>query len=200
MLQLFHIPESRIWNSWYNTLVLAPVDVYILIKVATLSGGRDWVQASLASDLGVSPSVVNRALKKAEAVGLYSSHRRSVNVRNLVEALVHGSRFFLAPERGGEVRGQPTAWSAPSLRQELVGGELMPLVWPDPEGQVRGTSLAPLHPRAPWASRRDAAFYKALALVDVLRVGGAKERAAAERLLGDVISPGEEAIETSATH
>jgi len=58
-----------------------------------------------------------------------------------------------------------------------------PLVWPHPEGDVRGESLEPLYPSAIDAARRDRALYESLALVDALRVGRARERALAIDLL-----------------
>ena len=57
------------------------------------------------------------------------------------------------------------------------------LVWPHPEGEVRGESLEPLYPSAVEAARRDRALYESLALVDALRVGRARERTLAIRLL-----------------
>lgn len=48
-----------------------------------------------------------------------------------------------------------------------------------------GTSLEPLHPAAPTAARANAQLYEMLALVDSLRVGKARERTMAARLLHD---------------
>ena len=100
---------------------------------------------------------------------------------------MHGARYFLAPKRGGEARGTPTAWAAPPLSGEIASGEALPPVWPDPVGEVRGLSLQPLHASASQAARRDPAFYELLALVDALRVGGARERSLAEKKLHERI-------------
>jgi hypothetical protein len=56
-------------------------------------------------------------------------------------------------------------------------------VWPDPEGEVRGQSLLPLHPRLPAAARADPRLHELLALFDALRTGQARERTLATRLL-----------------
>lgn len=56
----------------------------------------------------------------------------------------------------------------------------LPPVWSDPEGNVRGTAVEPLHPAVPAAARADAVLYELLALVDTLRVGRARERKLAE--------------------
>lgn len=157
------------------------MDVYVLLKVVALHNMHDWIQSRLAHDIGISPSVVNRTLKKAEEIKLYSSAHKSVNIRFLEEALVHGARYFLAPKKGGEVRGIPTAWAAPPLVHQIVSADALPPVWPDPMGEVRGLSVEPLHPSAPRAALNDPRFYELLALLDVLRIGGAREKAIAEK-------------------
>ena len=70
--------------------------------------------------------------------------------------------------------------SYPSLQQMF--GE-PPLVWPHPEGEVRGESIEPLYRSAVDAARRDSRLYECLALIDALRVGRARERKMAIDLL-----------------
>jgi len=171
--------------------MLDGVDVYVLLKLIAVQEMGHWVQSGLAYEIGVSPSVVNRSLKKAEELKLYSPSHRRVNVRALEDALVHGARYFLAPKRGGEVRGMPTAWAAPPLVDEIVSADALPPAWPYPMGEIRGLSIEPLHPSAPLAAARDRRFYELLALVDVLRLGGARERALAEQELQRRFTPAE---------
>lgn len=57
------------------------------------------------------------------------------------------------------------------------------LVWPHPDGDVRGESFEPLYPTAVDAARRDERLYECLALVDALRTGRARERRLAIDLL-----------------
>jgi hypothetical protein len=59
-----------------------------------------------------------------------------------------------------------------------VANDLAP-VWPDAEGQVRGEAWSPLYPKAVEACRSDSLFYEALALVDAIRGGRARERSLA---------------------
>src|SRR5471030_1947037 len=108
-------------------------------------------------------------------MNLYSPSRRRVNAKPLEDALVYGARYFLAPKRGGEVRAMRTAWAAPPLSSEISTAEPLPPVWPDPMGDSRGLLLEPLHPNVPKAARLDSNLYELLALLDVLRVGGAQE-------------------------
>ncbi len=162
--------------------MLAPVDIFVLLKVAA-KGDQPWVQQELANELHVSQATVHRALKSVEAVKLYSAARKTLNAPQLVEALVHGARFFLAPIRGGETRGMPTSWAGPPLRDQLAMSDEMIPVWPDPHGTVRGIALGPLHKSVPLAAREDPLLYELLALVDVLRDGRARERKLAEKEL-----------------
>lgn len=57
------------------------------------------------------------------------------------------------------------------------------IVWPHPEGEIRGESLEPLYPSVVDAARRDSALHESLALVDALRIGRARERKLAIDLL-----------------
>ena len=57
----------------------------------------------------------------------------------------------------------------------------LPPVWPDPDGEVRGATLEPLHKAAPKAARRDPALHELLALIDALRDGRVRERQMAEK-------------------
>lgn len=162
------------------TRSLSELEVLVLLKIIAL-GGKTWTQQSIAFELSLSQSVVNRALKKSESLSLFDSKTRRVNGRYLEDALIHGARFFLASERGGEVRGVPTAWAAKPLSDEIVTSAVFPPVWPDPFGSVRGWSVSPLHPKVPEAVKSDRNLYELLALLDVFRIGGAREIGLAER-------------------
>lgn len=153
---------------------LAPVHVLVLLKIIA-QRGRPWTQPEIASDLFISQSVVSRALKTAEELSLYLPSVRRVNAKALEGALVHGARYFLGATRGGDVRGIPTAWAAPPLSHEIVASDPLPPVWPDPAGNVRGLSVEPLHPNVPKAVKSDPELYELLALLDALRIGGARE-------------------------
>jgi hypothetical protein len=77
----------------------------------------------------------------------------------------------------------PTAHAAPVLRSHFVADDVLPPVWPDPEGTVRGESYQPIYRSAVRAARRDPQMYECLALVDAIRGGRARERKTAEGLL-----------------
>jgi len=56
-------------------------------------------------------------------------------------------------------------------------------VWPDPDGEARGSSFTPLYKSVPGAARADPALYELLVLVDAIRGGRARERDIAIREL-----------------
>jgi hypothetical protein len=160
---------------------LRPQDILILLKLS-LQGG-DWTYERVARELGLSTSAVHRSVERASAAGLFSKGRRTVERQAFVEFIVHGSRFVFPPEWGGEARGVPTAWAAPPLSKKLSTSGKNPPVWPDPHGTALGIALKPLDPRVPQAVRRDKGLGELLALVDAIRIGGARERGLAAKEL-----------------
>jgi DNA-binding transcriptional MocR family regulator len=156
-------------------------DIVVLLKLA--SKPPDWTVRSLEAEIGIPRSVIQRSIMRLSQAGLLDERRRHVNVGRAEELLIHGVKYILPPARGGETRGVPTAWAALPLQKELANSDELPPVWPDPMGGVRGVALEPLHGSAPEISRRDPALGERLALVDGLRLGDARVRSLAERLL-----------------
>lgn len=167
---------------------LAPVDILVLLKIVA-HGERPWTQAELSFELSISQSMVSRALRTSEKLSLYRSNAKRVNGRALEDALVHGARYFIGATVGRDVRGIPTAWAAPPLSDVIVASDPLPPVWPDPDGNVRGLSVEPLHSCVPSAVRRDPKLYELLALLDVLRIGGAREVGLATKTLREKLNP-----------
>ena len=56
-------------------------------------------------------------------------------------------------------------------------------MWPHPEGTSRGQSLLPLYEKLALAAIDDPKLYELLALFDALRIGEARERELARKLL-----------------
>jgi hypothetical protein len=156
---------------------LKPQDVLVLLKLVTLSG-QPWSYAWLAVQLGMSPSQLHAAVKRALAAQLAVRKDDSVvpNLQNLEELLVHGVKYAFVPERGELTRGMPTAHAAPPLERHFPSSSEPPPVWPDPKGPVRGMAFSPLYKLAPGAARNDTQLYELLVLVDAIRGGRARER------------------------
>jgi hypothetical protein len=161
--------------------MLRPQDILILLKLLLL--GRDWTYDQIARELGLSSSAVHRGIERVARAGLYRPESREVNRPSLAEFLVHGVRYAFPANWGGEARGIPTAWAAEPLAKKLSFSGKNPPVWPDPNGSVFGIALTPLDPRVPDAARRDEPLGELLALIDGIRIGGARERGLAAKEL-----------------
>jgi len=158
-------------------MALKPQDVMVLLKLVAIHK-KEWSYNGLAVELGMSPSEVHAASKRALAAQLAVKRDGSLvpNSRNLEEFLVHGLRYAFFPEWGGLTRGMPTLFGASPLAENIVpSAEPLP-VWPDPEGEAYGSSFLPLYKSAPKAARADPALYELLVLVDAIRGGKARER------------------------
>jgi hypothetical protein len=161
--------------------VLRPQDIGALLKLALWAEER-WTYAKLADELFLSASEAHSAVTRLRQARLLHDGR-PLHAATM-EFLVHGVRYAFAAQLGPMTRGIPTAHAAPPLREALVV-EGPPPVWPSPKGRVRGQGVLPLYKKAPHAAMADDDFYGALALVDALRIGGARERKLAAGVLED---------------
>lgn len=174
------------------SVLLKPLDVVVAVKAAVLAAPR-WTIAEMAEHLGMDSGQVFRAARHASKAALlftepergrlqYRPHRAA-----LTELLVHGAKYMFVPSHGRLTRGMPTAHAAPILRSRIAVGDEPPPVWPTADGDTRGESFEPLHRCVPVAAARDRRFYDAMALVDAIRGGRARERELAVRLLPEVL-------------
>lgn len=159
----------------------------MVLKVA-LRDDPSWTYGGLAEELAMSSSEVHAAVKRATRAGLLQENRRHPNRTAILELLLHGLKYVFVAERSGVTRGVPTAHAAPPLNKKIAQGDDLPPVWPFPEGTVRGEALLPLYKSVPIAAQRDSKLYEALALVDAVRSGRARERKLAETLLTKMFS------------
>lgn len=165
--------------------MLKPQDVFIMLKLVAM-GPQPWSYAGLAVELGMSPSQLHSAVKRALSARLAVRKRDRIApaIRNLEEFLVHGLKYVFVVKRGEMTRGIPTGYAAPPLDKMFVEtSSESPPVWPDPEGNVRGIAFFPLCKHAPHAARADEKLYELLVLVDAIRGGRARERNIASKEL-----------------
>jgi hypothetical protein len=174
---------SRIANR-ECVMTLKPQDVLFLLKLVALDG-KPWSFNKLSVELGMSPSEVHAAAKRAIAARLAvrKNERISPNIRSLEDFLLHGIQYVFVAERGEQNRGMPTAYAATPLDAYFDAADEPPPVWPDPAGEVRGESFSPLYKSAPTAARNDPELYELLALLDAIRGGRARERDIARKEL-----------------
>lgn len=164
-------------------------DIAVALKLALTGGREQRTYASLAEDLAMSASEVHAAVRRLAEARLVGEDGQGVRFAALRNFLVHGVPYVFPAKPKEVTRGIPTAWAAPSMAQAVQSPpDQLPPVWPDPEATTQGVAVRPLYPRAPHAARKDEKLYSLLALVDALRLGRARERAAAERRLTDLLS------------
>ncbi len=158
-------------------------DIVVLLRLAI--NPVDWTMRSLEEEIGISRSVIQRSTVRLAQAGLLDLERRQVSLARAEEFLVHAVKYLFPPVLGGETRGIPTAWAAPPLDAMLAQPSDLPPVWPDPRGPVRGVALQPLHDCAAELARHNPALAEHLALIDGLRLGDARTRGLAVKLLGE---------------
>jgi DNA-binding transcriptional MocR family regulator len=165
--------------------VVQSADIVILFALINESDG--WTLRSLAERLGVQHSKVQRALERLTEAGLYDPDRRQVIPHAAEEFVEHALRYLHPAREGPVVRGVPTAWAASPLKAEIVSGDDLPPVWPDPTSKIRGQAVEPLDGSLPKLAREWPAVAELAALADALRLGDARSRAAAKKHLHERI-------------
>ncbi len=160
-------------------------DIIVALKLSA-GGGRKVPYAVMAEELGMSASELHAAVRRLIEARLIENEEQ-VRMAVMRNFLVHGVPYVFPAKPKEVTRGIPTGWAAPVMENEVLGDEQLPPVWPDPEGKTRGVAVKPLYPSVPLAIKNDPRLYSLLALVDVLRLGRARERAIAERKLEELL-------------
>lgn len=157
---------------------LHPVDVPVVMQLM-LSPKATYDR--IGHSLGIDGATAFRSVRRLESARLLLSGERRVARHAAMEFVLHAVRYVFYPVIGADGFGVPTAYTAPSLSDEIASSEA--LVWACTEGSVRGQTLQPLYEGAPSLPWRNPPLYEALTLVDAVRVGRTRERSrAADRL------------------
>ncbi len=163
--------------------VLKPQDVVVLFRLLLVKG-PNWVIAELANGACLSLSETHAAIKRLELCQLFDPVTRRPIRRAMEEFILHGLKYVFPTELGGkEVRGMPTAHSAPPLCDKIISAEDNVYVWPCPFGHARGAAVMPLYKTVPDVAQKSSEMYEFLALADALCLGRARERELATELL-----------------
>jgi hypothetical protein len=163
---------------------MRPQDIIVLIKLA-LEPQKDYTLQELSRGLGVSSSEISKSIQRSQFSGLISSGRK-VAREALFQFLKYGLPYAFPTKPGSPVRGIPTAISHPQIREHFRTDDW--LVWPHASGTERGFTVTPLHPTLADVVTSDSLLYFAMALVDVLRIGKAREKRYAEEALKKLLS------------
>ncbi len=168
--------------------VLKPQDLAVAFKLVALKG--EWLAyATLGKQLRLSQFEVHAAVGRLAAARLVIAQDRGArpNMALLRNFAISGAPFAYPPVRGEITIGFATAHAVPPLKELMQPSEELPPVWPHPEGNARGQGLLPLYEALPLAAQDDAYLYELLALFDALRIGQARERELAAKLLQERI-------------
>lgn len=152
--------------------IMSPLDVVVLVKLALSKSPVS--QISLARDLALSQSEISKSMARSRYAGLLFGKEQQVMRQGLMDFIQYGIRYAFPQQPGAVVRGIPTAHSAQPLADHIQSDE--PYVWPASFGTVRGHGIAPLYPKVVDAVTNDPQLHEALALIDAIRVGRARER------------------------
>jgi hypothetical protein len=163
-------------------IFLKPQDVVILLKVY-LNEGKLWTMQNMASELFMSLSEISYGLERLRISGLINSSKKKVFKRSALEFLLYGFKYVFPAQLGPIHKGVPTAHSAPPISKKILSTDSMKFIWPSSEGTIYGQSIAPLYKTAPMAALRDERLYKALAVLDSLRIGRGREIVMAQEYL-----------------
>ncbi len=165
-------------------MVLKPQDLLLVLKL-WVGRGEAWTYQSIAQVLGISAAEAHAAAKRARTAGLLPEGPLAAppHAAALREFLIHGAKYAFPAKLGGLTRGISTAYAAPPMSAEMIPSGEPPPVWPHPGGTERGAAVVPIYPSVPAAALADPALYELLALLDALRIGRARERQIAARLL-----------------
>lgn len=171
---------------------MKPQDVIILLKMAISDEGKSATYASLAQQLKMSAAEVHAAVKRAAASGLLTiqnPRQRRVDREKLLRWLRESVATSFPAKYGPIALGLPTGIAAVNLPDIQTPADDLPFVWPSPEATTRGKSIKPLYRSAPQAAKMDRSLHECLALVDLLRIGAAREKEVAIQELTRRIIP-----------
>lgn len=164
-----------------QSVMIKPQDVALLIKILTRKSVGDWRQVDLALELGFSQSEVAKALSRLSKAGLVVDKR--VNRTAAIEFILHAVKYVFPIELGSLAVGVPTAISAPAHKGFVVQNGDDVFVWPSLKGTVRGQAIIPFYPQLAEAALKDKDFYDIMSAIEILRMGRARERKAAEQFI-----------------
>jgi hypothetical protein len=178
------MPARNLDRQW----MLKPHDLVVAFKLSRLTQRPSYQE--LAKQLSLSQFEAHAAVQRLVAAGLYSD-LTGLNRHVFADCLCFGAVFIYPAVRTEVTIGTPTAHGAEPLRSKILFADSLPPVWPNARGSTRGTGLIALYPKAPLAALADPALYERMALFDALRIGQARERELAgrllrERLLGEI--------------
>lgn len=174
--------KSRLSHAQWT---LKPQDLAMAFKLVCISGRR-LPYAILAQALHMSPFEAHACIARLAGSRLLSEPEGipQLAMSAFRPFVLMGAPYFFPAVRGGVTVGYATAYGIDPIKTAMLfADDLMPPVWPHPDGPDQGFSLLPLYPKLPLAAKADPPFYELLALFDAVRIGQARERELARGML-----------------
>lgn len=169
---------------------LKPQDLLVLFKQVT-QPAQARTYSALGEALRISASQAHRSVQRCLTSGLAVSKGRGEwqTVRSaLLEFSVHGVRYAFPATLGAVRRGVATSFGTLPLSAHINATPGEAPVWPHAGGESKGPSISPISPTAPEVALGDPPLHQLLALLDALRVGRARERDLAKKLLAEALA------------
>ena len=142
-------------------------------------------QKALSQELGISPAEMSGVVLRCKNLGLLNPDF-TVQLQPFFKLLENGLRYFLPTLAGRDSLGVPTAWGNPTVAKLLRGPAGRTPVWAADTGEVHGPTVTPLFRSVPYIAPQHPKLYAALAAVDLLRLGGAREAEVGLEVLRDL--------------
>lgn len=174
--------------------MLKSQDCVLLIKLLANGHYAELSQRELSALLCISLSEINASIKRLFQSGLIRHDIESKGIYPILSAaeefVIVGIKYSFPAKLGEYSRGIPTGIAAPVFQGKIVMGDEPIPIWPFAHGDKKGLSVEPLYSSVPQSISEypDQNFYDLLALVDVIRIGRARERSMAINLLKEKIN------------
>lgn len=152
---------------------IKPQDVLIMLKLLALPVAS---QKDLSNSLFISQAEVSHGIQRLKIAKLLTLEGK-VNIEACLEFLIHALKYLYPPEIGSFAVGIPTAYARPGFKF-VKHKEDDIYVWPYPESKInlKGIALKPFYATLPQASLQDEKLYSLASLVEMIRMGRAREQ------------------------
>jgi len=150
----------------------------------------------LGSSLGISKTEVGASLRRCMDNNLLILRNISnknnisliesdwiINKKALFEIIKYAVPYLYPPQQLGFDYGILTGFSAPVLSKELTSAGSSSIIWPSEYGTAYGQALEPIYKTVAFASKNDNFVYNCFALIDAYRLGKAREKDIAIKLI-----------------
>lgn len=150
----------------------------------------------LGSSLGISKTEISASLRRCldnNLLLLINNSSQSslslidlnwqVNKKAVFELIKYAIPYFYPPKQLGWDIGIPTGFAAPILADEVTSAGNSKFIWPSEHGNTYGQSLEPIYKTVAIASYNDKFIYNCFSLIDAYRLGKAREKDIAIKLI-----------------